>query len=203
MGISGEVAALLDEEKVKKDSVDVIRRFSGGGTVIVDEETLFISFIFEKKALPITSFPEPILRWSAALYTESWQIEGFHLIENDYAIGAHKCGGNAQYIQKDRWIHHTSFLWDYKEENMAYLRLPSKRPVYRADRPHREFLCKLKEQVESKEVLVNRLIQTLKGQFEVIPISSHEIEVSPHRKAVQRIVLESSPGSSLTSRGTP
>lgn len=43
--------------------------------------------------------------------------------ENDYLFGSHKIGGNAQSIIKDRWVHHTSFLWDYKPERMRYLQV--------------------------------------------------------------------------------
>ena len=43
--------------------------------------------------------------------------------ENDYLFGFHKIGGNAQSIIKDRWVHHTSFLWDYKPERMRYLQV--------------------------------------------------------------------------------
>jgi lipoate-protein ligase A len=49
----------------------------------------------------------------------------------DYVFGDRKFGGNAQSIIKNRWIHHTSFLWDYDVRNMAYLKLPSRVPQYR------------------------------------------------------------------------
>eukprot|EP01018_Ginkgo_biloba_P024782 Gb_39004 [translate_table: standard] len=49
----------------------------------------------------------------------------------NYAFGDRKFGGNAQSITKGRWLHHTSFLWDYKAENMAYLKLPARAPKYR------------------------------------------------------------------------
>ena len=68
----------------------------------------------------------------------------FILTENDYALGERKMGGNAQAIVKGGWLHHTSFLWDYEDQNMEYLVLPGKRPKYRGDRPHRDFLVKLK-----------------------------------------------------------
>jgi lipoate-protein ligase A len=49
----------------------------------------------------------------------------------DYAFADRKFGGNAQSITKNRWIHHTSFLWDYEVKNMSYLKLPAKAPKYR------------------------------------------------------------------------
>jgi lipoate-protein ligase A len=145
MGISGEPAALINQTSVKKENIPVIKRFSGGGTVIVDENTLFVTFIMDKGAIDVAPFPEPILRWSTNLYEKAWEIPHFHLRENDYCIGEHKCGGNAQYIKKDRWLHHTSFLWDYKEENMGHLLLPQKRPKYREDRTHKDFLTRMKQ----------------------------------------------------------
>ncbi|KAH8099245.1 lipoate-protein ligase [Aureococcus anophagefferens] len=54
-------------------------------------------------------------------------------------------GGNAQCISKDKWIHHTSFLWDYDPEHMAFLALPAKRPEYRGDRDHGAFLSRLRD----------------------------------------------------------
>lgn len=67
----------------------------------------------------------------------------FALHENDYVIGNHKIAGNAQAIIKGGWLHHTSFLWDYVEEHMLYLEMPRKRPQYRQDRSHDDFLLKL------------------------------------------------------------
>lgn len=54
----------------------------------------------------------------------------YHLV-SDYVFGNRKFGGNAQSITKTRWIHHTSFLWDYEVKTMAYLKLPARAPEYR------------------------------------------------------------------------
>ncbi|KAJ8753289.1 hypothetical protein K2173_019688 [Erythroxylum novogranatense] len=43
MGVSGRPAELLEIEAVLQIQVPVIRRFSGGGTVIVDQETIFVT----------------------------------------------------------------------------------------------------------------------------------------------------------------
>ncbi len=187
MGISGKPHELLNIPKVKQDQIPVIQRFSGGGTVIVDEETLFLTFIFAKDLVPISPFPEPILRWSAELYQVSWQIPNFHLRENDYVIDQKKCGGNAQYIQKDRWLHHTSFLWDYHNANMDYLTLPNKRPAYRESRPHTDFLCRLNEFIPSKETLITQLKTELGKRFNLVPISHEALSWNDHRQSVRLI----------------
>ncbi len=185
MGISGEPAALLNLNSVKNENIPVIQRFSGGGTVIVDEDTLFITFILAKDQVPIHPFPEPILRWSAELYSEAWEIPFFQLRENDYCIGEKKCGGNAQYIKKDRWLHHTSFLWDYSPKNMEHLLLPAKRPKYRQNRSHEDFLIRMKEHSKSPETLFEHLQDALAKQFCVTPFDVNSIQKEPHRQSTR------------------
>lgn len=185
MGISGKPEDLLNVKAVREEKIPVIKRFSGGGTVIVDENTLFITFIISREELPLPPFPEPILRWSANLYQNAWSIPHFCLRENDYCIGERKCGGNAQYIQKGRWLHHSSFLWDYSEENMNYLLLPPKRPLYRKNRSHSTFLCKLKDYCESQE----RLIQALQKDLSFHPFELSSWKPKPHRQSAQMIEI--------------
>lgn len=76
------------------------------------------------------------------LGTDKNQME-FQLIGNDYAMGDRKIGGNAQAILKKRWLHHTSFLWDFSDDRMALLKEPEKRPEYRGNRKHRSFITAL------------------------------------------------------------
>jgi lipoate-protein ligase A len=189
MGISGQPAALLELEKVRNNQIPVIQRFSGGGTVIVDEQTLFITFIFSKEALEIPAFPESILRWTGDLYKQAWQIPRFQLKENDYAIDEKKCGGNAQYIRKDRWLHHTSFLWDYSEENMGYLLLPAKRPAYRLNRDHGEFLTRLKGLSTSPDDLIAALKKELVKQFYIEDFKPDREKQIPHRQSTHLITV--------------
>jgi lipoate-protein ligase A len=188
MGISGQPNELIDESKVKQDNIPVIKRFSGGGTVIVDDQTLFVTFIMSKDCIDVPAFPEPILRWTADLYTQAWKIPGFQLKENDYCLEGKKCGGNAQYIKKDRWLHHTSFLWDYSESNMEYLLLPKKRPQYRQDRAHQDFLCRLKQHAKDPQIL----IEQLKAELNVKRLYIEDFDLEswqqkPHRQATQYI----------------
>uniref|UniRef100_A0A7S3PZ84 BPL/LPL catalytic domain-containing protein n=1 Tax=Chaetoceros debilis TaxID=122233 RepID=A0A7S3PZ84_9STRA len=176
MGIGGKPERLLHMPKVREDGVLTIKRFSGGGTVVVDESSLWTTFIGRNEHFGhyVDPFPRNIMKWSAedvfhdvfdrmridALHHErrdqdaddNTELGGseinifpeFSLRENDYVLGAQKMGGNAQTITGQGWLHHTSFLWDYNAENMGYLSLPEKRPDYRGDRDHGDFLVKLK-----------------------------------------------------------
>src|ERR1700722_19149884 len=68
MGISGKKEELIDTARAQEDRIPVIKRFSGGGTVIVDENTFFVTFICQKEIHDFSPYPEPILRWHEGLY---------------------------------------------------------------------------------------------------------------------------------------
>lgn len=155
MGISGKAKELLDIQPVVRDEIPVIRRFTGGGTVIVDQGTIFVTFICNKGAVPdLQSYPQPIMSWSSLVYKKVFEgIADFSLRENDYVLGNLKFGGNAQSITKDRWVHHTSFLWDYETRNMGYLKMPKRAPEYRLSRDHLEFICRLKDYISRSDFI--------------------------------------------------
>lgn len=166
MGLSSKKNEMVHLEKVERDQVKVIQRFSGGGTVIVDENTIFVTFIFNHDAHDFDPYPQPILKWSGEFYQSALNIDGFSLKENDYAIGELKIGGNAQYLKRNRWLHHTSFLYDFDVENMEYLAHPKKQPEYRLDRPHHEFITSLKPHI-SKNIFIERVKSELSKRYEL------------------------------------
>lgn len=203
MGIGGKPDLLLNVELVRQDGVPTLKRFSGGGTVVLDYNSIWTTVIGRRNELVTEHFPRPIMEYTAAriygpllerlvamqtstgmnsgsdrgekltmvIDSKSCGVENtgrvitvprydrhdddavsmpdgipsFRLRENDFVLGERKVGGNAQSIGKTGWLHHTSFLWDYDAENMDYLTLPSKRPEYRGDRSHSDFLVKLKD----------------------------------------------------------
>lgn len=192
LGISGKPSELVDLEAHKKRPIPLVKRFSGGGTVVVDEETLFVSFLFNKKTLPVTPYPEPILRWTEDLYQRALPIPNLHLRANDYAIGEKKIGGNAQYLRKERWLHHTTFLWDYDKAHMDLLLHPKKTPAYRQGRSHSEFVTRLSSHLPTKELFFDSLKAALSARFSLEEISLGELLpylAQPHRQSTQRIYL--------------
>ncbi|HSW72739.1 MAG TPA: lipoate--protein ligase family protein [Chlamydiales bacterium] len=189
MGISSKPEELVDYSKLDQN-IPVIRRYSGGGCVIADHNTIFVSFLLAKDFLSLPPFPEPLLRWTGDFYRDAFGISNFMVRENDFVIGEKKCGGNAQYIKKDRSMQHTSFLWDYHPETMNILLHPKKTPKYRENRPHEEFLCKLKAHFPEKKSVQKRIVQELKKRFAVIPFELEQslpILALPHRKATHVI----------------
>ena len=172
MGISGKADALVHLDQLP-DSIPILRRFSGGGTVIVDENTVFVTFICNKSDHEFPAYPEPILRWAESVLAPA--TNGLKLRENDFVIGEKKCGGNALYIKKDRWLVHTSFLWDYDPARMNLLKHPAKTPKYREGRSHKEFVCCLSDYLEDREIWIEGLKRSLISQFGAQEISTKEL----------------------------
>jgi len=186
LGISSKVEELVDMQKAKEAGLPLIKRFSGGGTVVVDQNTLFVTFIFQKEAHTFPAYPEPIMQWSGEFYRELFPNTPFQLRENDYVWEERKCGGNAQYIQKERWLHHTSFLWDYDSANMGCLLHPKKTPPYRQGRTHEEFLCRLSEYHPSKDSLITSLKELLAKRYTAFELRLEDaipVLQTPHRQA--------------------
>jgi lipoate-protein ligase A len=107
-------------------------------------------------------------------------------------FGEHKFGGNAQSISKDRWLHHTSFLWDFNPSNMEYLAHPKRQPSYRAQRSHLDFLCRLKDFISTKNDFAQHLQEELDLQFDVEEIALDTLkplQEEEHRRATRFIQL--------------
>lgn len=175
MGISGTREKFIDPVKMNTQPVPVIRRFSGGGTVFVDRNTLFVTFICQSKDVAVPTQQQKILDWTKGVYAPVFG-DDFRLHENDYALLDLKFGGNAQYLRKDRWLHHTSFLWDYDQSKMDYLLVPEKKPKYRGDRGHAEFLCTLKDRFDDVESVVRKVKTEIKRKFKVESVDVGEAE---------------------------
>jgi lipoate---protein ligase len=192
-GAFGCIEKLIDIKKASQMEIPVIRRFSGGGTVVVEKNTLFITFIMNHKSLEVRPFPKAIMEWSAKLFKPAFSQLNFDLNESDYVItsqnqAALKIAGNAQSITKNRWLHHTSFLWDFSPQLMDLLHLPQRQPKYREKRPHQNFITPLlphlgpclkwiesfKNHLQNHFILKNELLKNAEEHLKI-----------PHRKSVK------------------
>lgn len=189
MGISGKLEKLVNTKLTTQDNVPIIKRFSGGGTVYIDPETIFVTFICNTKPLNIPAYPNDILNWSETFYRPLFPAS-FQLRENDFTLGEKKIGGNAQYIRNQRWLLHTSFLWNFTPQKMAYLLHPEKTPKYRNNRPHSDFLTPLSSHLPSKTSFLDSLLNHIHNTFSPFEISLPQISsilTRPHRKSTTHI----------------
>jgi lipoate---protein ligase len=188
MGISGKADLLVHQDRV---NCPLIQRFSGGGTVVTDENTLFVTVMGPCSLLDCPPFPEPLMRWMEGLLKPAFDHPLFALRENDFVIGERKCGGNAQYLRKGRFLHHATFLWDYCPERMGMLKMPTRTPSYRQERDHTDFVCSLKEHLPSLEGLIEKIgarFEERLGAQRRGRQKADELLSLPHRKSTR--VLE-------------
>lgn len=178
MGISG-----VPHELVETCDLPLIRRFSGGGCVVVDESTFFVTFIGD---MPHPT-PCKIHRHVEERLQPIFAHLPFQLRENDYVLGDKKFGGNAQYIAKNRYLHHSSLLWRYNPDLMALLKMPTKTPLYRQGRGHFDFLTTLESHFLSLEHLLESFIARLGAHQLASPQELAEIQSLPHRQALEWI----------------
>lgn len=163
LGISGKACEHINKENLP--NIPVIRRYSGGGSVVVNGDTLFVSFIFNKEDLPSPICPKTLMEWNASIFQKAFDPVPVDLKENDLVIGEKKCVGNAQYFQKERVCHHSTLLYDYDTSLMSALAHPPKTPLYRGKRSHGEFLCRFKPYFPSIEVMRDKLISFLHREY--------------------------------------
>ncbi len=59
---------LIHIEDAKKAKMEIIKRFSGGGTVVVDQDTVFATWIMNGASVPhVECYPRPIMKWTEGL----------------------------------------------------------------------------------------------------------------------------------------
>ena len=123
-------------------------------------------------------------------------MQKFSLREDDYVFNDRKFGGNAQSLSRGRWLHHTSFLWDFDPKNMEYLTNPARQPKYRQQRSHHEFLCPLKDGLQkewaNREKFESELHAELTHIFEVDNVELGDIKhflETEHRKSTRFLEL--------------
>lgn len=107
VGKHQDTMAEINEAFVKKNGIHVVRRNSGGGTVYHDLGNLNFSVIEAYTASSsFAVFAEPVIRCLDQLGVTA-QFSG----RNDITVEGCKFSGNAQYIYKNKILHHGTILF--------------------------------------------------------------------------------------------
>jgi lipoate-protein ligase A len=109
VGRNQNTLAQIDEAYVRGRNIPVVRRLSGGGAVFHDLGNINFTFLSLGNAdrdLDFRRFTAPIIAALAAMGV-SCAFEG----RNDLAIDGKKISGNAQYVLRDRVLHHGTLLF--------------------------------------------------------------------------------------------
>ena len=147
VGRAGKIKEDCLTEKCLKGGVKILRRISGGGTVLQGPGCLnysaVLSYEREKDFKNIRASYNCILgRIAGNFKTKGINIDFFPI--SDLALGGKKVSGNAQTRKKKYLLHHGTFLYAFDLPRVtSYLKHSSSEPEYRNSRPHKEFLTNL------------------------------------------------------------
>jgi lipoate---protein ligase len=132
-----------------KDGIPVLRRSSGGGTVLQGPGCLNFALILAKGRHPdlasIASSYTYILTKVITALKDCGVCAEFRPICDLVVSGTEKkFSGNAQRRGKEYILHHGTILYDFDLPRVSrYLRIPPKMPDYRRERSHEDFVMNI------------------------------------------------------------
>lgn len=182
MGAGGKRDEEADVPRCEADGVPILRRGSGGGTVLLGRGCLLFSLV-----LPIDDHPDfadlhrsyrhiaDRLEHAIASVVPNLTHDGI----SDLVVNDRKVSGNAQQRKRTHILHHGTLLDHFDLLAIdRYVKHPPKMPDYRRDRKHADFVTNL-------GVGIDRLRELLEAEFD-----AREELNEWSRDTVARLVVE-------------
>jgi len=150
--VLGRVSSVRDDvvmDNCRRDGIAVLRRSSGGGTVLQGPGCLNFSFVLSKKTRPWLndlhrSYREILFPVICLLKTLGIEAVFQPVSDLAFARDDKKFSGNAQRRGKNAVLHHGTLLYQFDLSAVErYLSFPKSVPDYRKGRPHRDFVANL------------------------------------------------------------
>jgi len=148
--VLGAGCKLNDDVNVPRcdaDQVPILRRASGGGTVLLGPGCLLFSLILAYDTHPSLKEVRTSYAWILERIAAGLTSLGFTLSAegtSDLTLGQRKVSGNAQQRKRGHLLHHGTLLYDFDAAQAEhYLHQPGRQPDYRRQRGHGDFLGNL------------------------------------------------------------
>ena len=155
LGHGGHVSREVKLEVSGPEGIPILRRCSGGGTVLQGPGCLNYALVLSIRGPgPLTTVTgtnraimERLREALAPLVGGDIRVQGI----TDLTVGDLKFSGNAQRRKREALLFHGTFLLNLDLTQVTrYLAAPQRQPDYRQERPHGSFLCNLG--LEQKQV---------------------------------------------------
>ncbi|MER3523213.1 MAG: lipoate--protein ligase family protein [Ignavibacteria bacterium] len=185
LGSSNSVVDEVHLEACRADGIPILRRHSGGGTVL--QEPGCLSYALTLRIEPsrftrtITETTYFVMQRHAdalsALLGTKVSIEG----SSDLTIDGKKFSGNAQRRKLRALLFHGTFLLNADLSSIErYLHMPARQPEYRQRRSHTEFLCNI---ACSADAIKHALREAWNAAAELSPpLSTHRVHALAQTK---------------------
>ncbi len=146
LGSSNQVAANINLAACKRDQIPVLRRCTGGGTVLLGPGcfiySLFLRITADQHLAGIEATTQEILnriRDALNLIKPELKVELQGI--SDLTIQGRKFSGNSQRWLTTTLLHHGTILYDFDLDRIPrYLISPEREPEYRSGRDHLDFV---------------------------------------------------------------
>jgi lipoate---protein ligase len=157
LGRHGRVEDDVIEENCRVDAVRVVRRDSGGGAVVLGPGCLNYAVVFSVDSHPPLANIADSFRMILQALIEALDVPGLSIGGTaDLVLRGRKVSGNAQRRGRRALLHHGTLLYDFDPGLAArYLKEPIRRPAYRSDRCHADFIGNLPLSEESLRARLN------------------------------------------------
>lgn len=149
VGVHQEVALEVDEEYCQQQSLNVVRRHVGGGTVYLDANQLFFHFIYPRALAPVRAdalyplFIRPVV--------ETHQELGINAVfrpVNDIQVNGRKIGGTGAATIGNATVVVGSFMFDFDVEKMSQaIRVPSEKFRDKLHKTLSEYITTIKKEL--------------------------------------------------------
>ena len=160
LGRSSKAEVEVNLDACRRQEVPILRRPSGGGTVLAGPGCLMFAVVLDYSSLPhlraVDAAHRYVLERNAAALSR--HVPGVaHAGISDLVIAqqdgpALKISGNALRAKRNHFLYHGTLLYDFALERIGkLLATPTRAPAYRQDRPHDQFVANLplsREQIE-------------------------------------------------------
>ena len=210
LGYGNKVSTEVNQSACKHRGIPILRRISGGGTVLEGPGVLNYSLVLRSnEGSPLTTINganQFIMRRNAEALTrllagrsgrksapsdsrESWsQLTSAATVEvqghTDLAIGGLKFSGNAQRRKRTHLLFHGAILLNLDLDLLdQVLPMPTLQPDYRSGRSHRDFLTQLKIPAEAVKLALCQAWSTTQT-------ASLDSQVKDWRGSVEKLVAE-------------
>jgi len=146
LGRIGKQEDDVDLGAAKADGIPILRRSSGGGTVVQGPGCLNYTFVLNKRRHPALNDLRASYAWISAKVIAALrplEVDAVFRPTSDIALAGSekKFSGNAQHRGKTHILHHGTILYNFNLDLITrYLSMPKDIPAYRKSRSHKDFI---------------------------------------------------------------
>lgn len=155
LGASNKAHIAVEESLALKDNITVMKRRTGGQTVMLTPNNLIISAVITDESVMkpkdvFNNFNDIIISAIEKDHNEKFSTRGI----SDIALGDKKIMGSSMYRGKEKLFYHAVLNYNEPPSTFQkYLKHPSIEPDYRKGRMHDEFVTTLVATGYSKSML--------------------------------------------------